>query len=66
MSVSGMDTDLRRTIVGMEIVDVRRGEHMTREELQALADHYQRIADRAYQNYQESALGATALRTGKH
>ncbi len=24
MSVSGMDTDLRRLIVGMEIVDVRR------------------------------------------
>ena len=30
---------------------------MTREELQALADRYQRIADRAYQNYQESGIG---------
>lgn len=30
---------------------------MTREELQALADRYQRIADRAYQNYQESRIG---------
>ncbi len=30
---------------------------MTREELQALADRYQRIADRAYRNYQESGIG---------
>ena len=55
--------DLRRLIVGMEIVDVRRGERMTREELQALADRYQRIADRAYQNYQESGIGATTPST---
>ena len=30
---------------------------MTREELQALADRYQRIADRAYRNYQETGIG---------
>lgn len=30
---------------------------MTREEIQALADRYQRIADRAYQNYQDSGIG---------
>ncbi len=30
---------------------------MTREEIQALADRYQRIADRAYRNYQETGIG---------
>ena len=41
---------------------------MTREELQALADRYQRIADRAYQSYQESGIGRYGItdREGKH